>query len=211
MIKYVVFDWDGTLVNTIPFLKQTFEETFKYLNLPPIPYYEIQDIASQCGGQGLFIAIFKDKAKDAKSFFYEYTQKYHLELLETFSGAEEVIKYCQNNGLICNVLSNKKSDVLKKEVEYLGWNKYFNKISGAGEYYIDKPAKEPCFALFNNMIPKSDEILVVGDSMTDIKMAEVWSCPCVIIKPNNNYTYQNIKYNIESLSEIIPLLQSMLY
>lgn len=211
MIKYIVFDWDGTLVNTIPFLQQTFKATFKHIDIPEVSYPDIQNIASQCGGQGLFVAIFKDKAEEAKSFFYEYTKKHHLELLETFSDAEKVVRFCADNGIICNILSNKKSDVLKKEVEYLGWSKYFNKISGAGEYHIDKPAKEPCYGLFNNQLPQSDEILVVGDSPTDVKMAEVWNCPCAIIKPNNNYTYQNIKYNLESLSEIIPLLQSMLY
>lgn len=211
MIKYVVFDWDGTLVNTIPFLQQTFEATFKHLGMPEIPYQDIQNIVSQCDGQGLFLKIFKEKNQEAKHFFYDYTQKHHLELLETFSDAEEVVKFCKDNGIICNILSNKKSEILKKEVEHLGWNKYFNKVSGSGEYDIDKPAKEPCYALFNNELPQGHEILVVGDSLTDIKMAEVWNCPCAIIKPNNNYTYQNIKYNLESLSEIIPLLQSMLY
>ncbi len=211
MIKYIVFDWDGTLVNTIPFLQQTFKATFKHLGMPEVPYQEIQNVASLGGGQGLFNIIFKDQADDAKSFFYEYTRKHHLELLETFSDAENVVKFCKENGIICNILSNKKSDVLKKEVEYLGWSQYFNKISGAGEYHIDKPAKEPCYALFNNKIPQGNEILVVGDSPTDIKMAEVWNCPCAIIKPQNNHKCQNAEYNLESLGEIIPLLQSLLY
>lgn len=211
MIKYIVFDWDGTLVNTIPFLQQTFKATFKHLNMPEIPYQDIQNIASLCEGQGLFSVIFKDKTNVAKSFFYEYTKRHHLELLETFSDAEKVVSFCKENGIVCNILSNKKSDVLKKEVEYLGWSKYFNKISGAGEFHIDKPAKEPCYALFNNKLPQSNEILVVGDSITDIKMAEVWNCPCAIIRPQNNDIRSNVKYNLESLSEIIPLLQSMLY
>lgn len=32
MIKHIIFDWDGTLVNTVRFLKISFEETFSRFN-----------------------------------------------------------------------------------------------------------------------------------------------------------------------------------
>ncbi|MGN0914318.1 MAG: HAD family hydrolase [Alphaproteobacteria bacterium] len=212
MIKYIVFDWDGTLVNTVPFLEKTFNHTFETLQIPAISYDKIRHIASNCEGQGVFAAVFgKERCEEAKKIFYEYTQKHHLEMLEAFRYAEEVIRFCVQNGLRCYILSNKKSDVLKQEVEHLGWSSYFYKISGAGEYAIDKPAKEPCFALFDNNIPQSNEILVVGDSPTDIKMAKVWNCSCVIIKSGRAYRGIKADYKLESLAEFIPLIQSMLY
>lgn len=212
MIKYIVFDWDGTLVNTVPFLEKTFNHTFETLQLPKVSYDKIRYIASNCNGQGVFSAVFGEKyCEEAKKVFYDYTKKHHLELLEAFHYAEEVIRFCVQNNLQCYILSNKKSEVLKQEVEYLGWNNYFYKISGAGECSIDKPAAEPCQALFDNKIPQSDEILVVGDSPTDIKMAKVWNCTCVIIKSGRAYRGIRADYKLESLAEFIPLIQSMLY
>ncbi len=212
MIKYIVFDWDGTLVNTVPFLEKTFNYTFEKLNRPSISYDKIRHIASKCNGQGVFAAIFGKKyCEQAKKIFYGYAKEHHLELIESFPSAEKVIQFCKKNGLKCYILSNKKSELLKQEVEYLGWNNYFYKISGAGECSIDKPAAEPCQALFDNKIPQSDEILVVGDSPTDIKMAKVWNCTCVIIKSGKAYRGIKADYKLESLAEFIPLLQSMLY
>ncbi len=212
MIKYIVFDWDGTLVNTVPFLEKTFNHTFETLQLPAVPYDKIRRAAANCSGQGLFAAVFgKEHCEKAKKVFYDYTQKHHLEWLEVFRHAEEVIRFCIQNNLQCYILSNKKSEVLKQEVEYLGWSNYFYKISGAGECSIDKPAAEPCHALFDNKIPPNSEILVVGDSPTDIKMAKVWNCACVIIKSGRAYRGIKADYKLESLAEFIPLIQSMLY
>lgn len=37
-IKYVVFDWDGTLADTYPVISAAYDYTFDTLGLPRIPY-----------------------------------------------------------------------------------------------------------------------------------------------------------------------------
>lgn len=212
MIKCVVFDWDGTLVDTIPFLEETFKATFNYLKQNEISYKEISKLAGGCNGQGLFKAVFgEENSEKAKKYFYDYTSKHHLDRLKSRNYAEACIKYCFDKGVSCYILSNKKNDVLRKEVEYFGWDKYFTKISGAGDYCIDKPSKEACLNFFNQNIPEGNEILVLGDSICDIKMAEALGCKCALLHNQEGIGAVNADYKLKSLEEFIPLLQSMLY
>lgn len=212
MIKCVVFDWDGTLVDTVSFLEETFKETFKYLNQKNIPYDDIRKIAGGCNGQGLFKEVFGEQhTEKAKNFFYDYTSKHHLDKLKSKSHAEDCLKYCVDKGISCYILSNKRNEVLKKEVEYFGWSKYFTKISGAGDYFVDKPSKEACLNFFNKKLPNANEVLVLGDSVCDIQTAKVLNCKCVLLQSNGEYKGEDSDYKLKSLEEFIPLLQSMLY
>lgn len=45
-IKYVVFDWDGTLADTYPVISAAYDYTFDTLGLPRIPYDEVKRITS---------------------------------------------------------------------------------------------------------------------------------------------------------------------
>ena len=49
-----VFDWDGTLADTIPTLKSAYDATFAVLGLPPMTYDQIKEAAGKYSNRNIF-------------------------------------------------------------------------------------------------------------------------------------------------------------
>lgn len=212
MIKHIVFDWDGTLVDTLPFLQETFAKTFAYLGEPPMAYAEIRRLLSLHPEKNIFRLIFGEKqAFRASRYFYDYTRRYHLKNLQQISYASEILEYCRQNQIKCYIFSTKRNVVLHRELLFLGWNDYFCKVSGAPENGEAKPNTAACQQFWEGKMPHPAELLVLGDGPTDVKTAQIWGCRAVILDMAQKYRGDNPDYKLKSLKEFIPLLQSMLY
>ena len=58
MIKHIIFDWDGTLVNTVRFLKKSFEETFAHFHIKNINYQHIREVCAAHPDKNIFELVF---------------------------------------------------------------------------------------------------------------------------------------------------------
>ena len=212
MIKDIVIDWDGTLVDTLPFLHETFKKTFEYLKRKPLSYTTIRRLSHQYKNVDLFHSVFgEDEFLKAKCFFYTYTIEHHLDKLTPCSGAQEVLEFCKRADIKCHIFSNKRHQILKTEVEKLGWSNYFEQICGSGLFSQDKPTPEACTRFWTSCAADKDTTLVIGDGPSDTTSARFWGCPVAIVTTSERYIGEKPDYKLKNLHEIIPLLQSMLY
>ena len=212
MIKDIIFDWDGTLVNTLPFLKETFDQTFKHLNQTPLSYDKIRQIIHENPEKDMFSCVFgMDNAYQAKRFFHTYTLHHHIAKLQEIVGAKQVLDFCQLHNIRCHIFSNKKNSVLKQEVQHLSWLKYFTTIIGAGDLTKDKPTICACEEFCALTDINSSNTLVVGDGPADSVSARFWHCPVAIITTQEKYIGPKPDYTLQNIQEILPLLQTMLY
>lgn len=179
MIKFakpdlILFDWDNTLLDTTPVLYKAYCELSKYFDIPKCTMEEYQ----QKTGQSLretFPDLFGNRWEEAKNIFLTVYQKYHLECLTVFPKAKELLDFCSQ---FCKmgVVSNKTSHILQKEIEVLGWNKYFVAIVGAGDAEKDKPAPEPVYLAIKKCDSPVKTIWFVGDGDSDVKCARSSGC-----------------------------------
>lgn len=212
MLKNIVFDWDGTLVDTLPFLHETFKKTFEYLKRKPLSYAAIRRLSHQHKDVDLFHSVFgEDDFFKAKCFFYTYTLEHHLDKLSPCPHAQEVLDFCRQNNIQCHIFSNKRHQVLEKEVANLGWSDYFAQICGSGLFSQDKPTPEACTRFWTSCAADKDTTLVIGDGPSDTTSARFWKCPVAIISTRERYIGEKPDYKFKNLHEIIPLLQTMLY
>ena len=204
MIKYAVFDWDGTLADTYPVLYQAYTLTSDALNLPKRSLSEIKTITGKIPNRETFAYLYEKKSDMAKTIFYDYIDRHHLDGLKPIDGAKEVLDFCLQNNITPLLITNKTEKYLKKELKFLGFQKYFKKIVCAGRYEQDKPGIKACLALFDGLIPPSDEIVVIGDGASDIAVAKVYGAKSII--------YQNKAkgdYNIDTLSQAIEIMKRL--
>ena len=209
-IKHIVFDWDGTLIDSIPVLKKAYEYTFKFMKLPEVSYAKIRELAAQRSNRTLFQKVFGDEAAEpAKKVLYGFIEAHHLSLLSPMKGAEDILRYCDDRHIACHILTNKNRPFLDAEMNKLGWGKYFDRIIGAGEQKHDKPHPETCAALFQGQQPPANEMLVLGDGNSDVVMARVWGCPAVILDDKNAYNGPQADYIIRALPEFTDIIENI--
>ena len=212
MIKDIIFDWDGTLVDTLPFLHETFKKTFEYLKRKPLSYAAIRRLSHQHKDVDLFHSVFgEEDFFRAKCFFYTYTLEHHLDKLSARPGAAELLDFCHQNQIKCHIFSNKRHQILEKEVRSLGWSAYFEQICGSGLFSQDKPTPEACAKFWSACAADKNTTLVIGDGPSDTTSARFWGCLVAIVATSERYIGEKPDYKLKNLHEIVPLLQSMLY
>jgi phosphoglycolate phosphatase len=171
-VKAVFFDWDGTLVDSLGLLFNSHNHVRGVFGLPLWTREEYSK-AMASSTRELYPSIYGDRALEAQGVLYEFIKANHLDHLKLMPGAVELLDMLLAMNVPMGVLSNKRNDVLVREVESLGWQKYFDVYIGAGVAEKDKPSPIPlhyCIGL-HKAKPVVDALLYVGDTETDLRCA----------------------------------------
>lgn len=210
--KYAVFDWDGTLADTYPIILDAYHYTFNKMGILKIDDDDIKKIISTLQNKDILGYFFKERQNEAVKYFYEYIEQYHTKNLKPIEGAAQLLEYCKKKDIICYLLTNKKTYFIYKEMEKLGFQKYFKKVVAAGEYSQDKPHPTACLAVFDGILPPVNQIVVIGDGAADVKTANVYKkgnqrARCIILDPKNQYCGETPDDKVKYLVDIQNLLE----
>ena len=206
--KYVVFDWDGTLADTYPVISAAYDYAFEKTRLKKIPYDEIKRITATMQNKDIWGRLFGNMQEEAKNYYAEYIERYHIQNLSAMSGAKKLLDFCRNHGLESYLCTNKRTRFVKKELDYLNLQDYFKKIVAAGEYSEDKPSPIACREVFDNNLPAAKDIVVIGDGEADVKSAAALNgADCIIYDPNNMYKGIEPTYKVKDFAEIEAILE----
>ena len=168
----ILFDWDGVLVDTKDLIKEAYLKTFEAVGQEPIPI----DTLHQLPGTSLrdyFPHIFGAKAPEAEAAFYKYVHENHLSCLKQMEGAADLLTYIHSVGVPMAVISNKRGDILRKEIKHLGFESFFFDVVGSKDCAEDKPSAIPVqhiLAKKNFSLP-NDQVWLVGDWTADMECA----------------------------------------
>lgn len=170
--RLVVFDWEGTLSDTIGQILQSVADEAQRLGLGELN----KELARQSVELGLVNAI--------KKVFPDLSPQQHEELLNAVQhslmtkhsevylmpGAEELVASLQNAGVYLAVASNKGQQSLQRAIQQSGLNRYIQEVRSAGSW-APKPDPEMLSDILDHFDVPASEALMVGDSLTDIYMA----------------------------------------
>ena len=167
----ILFDWDGTLVDTFAVIHYALNATMKDLGLPAWTHAQTHDSMTYSLKEN-FPRVFGDDWQKARDLFYLHFNAAHLKNLVGIEGVEDTLKRLQDAGIYLAVVSNKTGKYLRAEAEELGWSQYFSKIIGASDAAKDKPAADPVYlALEGSDLVPSDNVWFVGDTHVDMECA----------------------------------------
>lgn len=177
-IKLVIFDLDGTLIDSRLDLVHSVNAALRHIGRPELP----DEVIASYVGDGAPILIQRalgaealDEALVRKGleFFLSYYRAHRLDHTKIYPGVTDALTAIQNsaNGFPrkMTVLTNKPVNPSRAIVQELGLGKFFSQVYGGNSFSTKKPDPEGARALLeeNGVLPQ--QTVMVGDSHVDIR------------------------------------------
>ncbi len=184
--RAVFFDWDGTLVDTLPWLLKAHNHVRESLGYDAWSNEEFKEII-RYSSRELYGKLYGEREEEAHAILRAFMEASHLENLKILPDALPLLEYLFEAGIPAGIVSNKRHPFLEREVAHLGWGKFVRIAIGAGYTSQDKPAAEPLLeALRLSGLEPGQDVWYVGDSETDMLTAEAAGCSAVLVRHHHD-------------------------
>ena len=169
--ELVVFDWDGTLMDSEAHIVTSMQRALKELDLPVLPREKIRDII----GLGLREAIMRLLPDCGDDLLLMITDRYRPHFFtddpcEPFAGAEQVLQHLHSAGYLLAVATGKGRQGLDRVLRSTGFSQYFVETRCADEAH-SKPHPQMLLEIMDILGVDAKQTLMVGDSEYDLEMA----------------------------------------
>lgn len=176
MKKLVIFDLDGTLLNTIADLAHS---TNHALNKLGYPTHEIEKYNFMVGNgiDKLFERALPEGEKSKENVlrvrkeFVPYYDVHNADDSRPYSGIPELLAYLQTSGIQIAVASNKYQAATQKLIDHYFPEIHFIAVFGQREGVKVKPDPTVVFDILEIAKVTKEEVLYVGDSGVDMQTA----------------------------------------
>ena len=200
--KYtILFDLDGTLVDTAPDLMKAHNHVMKKYGYETKSTEEIRNLvgkgASALIGRSLWgktkeefgkIEDKKVKAEMVKEFINFYGNNI-LNESTLINGVEGFLKWCNEKKISLAVCTNKQEHLAVDLLKKIGIYNYFEYVAGSDTFNYCKPDPRHITSIIEILNGDIKKSLMIGDSETDANAAKSASIPMVLLE--NGYTERN--------------------
>lgn len=182
----LVFDLDGTLVDTAPDLILAVNHALTSRGLEPVPAERLQPEISFGGrhmiatGLKLRGVSFTETELDAMldRFLEFYADNIAVES-RPFNGLVEVLESCLSEGATLAVCTNKLEGLSRQLLDQLGLMRLFRALAGRDTFPICKPHPDHLLGAIRLAGGNPGRAVMVGDSEVDISTAKAARIPCI--------------------------------
>lgn len=209
MIKAVLFDFDGTLINTNDLIFKSYEVAFEKVLNRKIGMNEILKLY----GKPLYSSLTKygEKGEWLYKIYREFNEIHHDEMAKPFEGVYEGIKLLRQKGYPIGIVTSKRLHMVKRGLKIINLAEEFDIIVTPDDTEKTKPDPEPIFCGCKKINMPPENVLYVGDSIFDMKAAESAKSPLCAVKysvtPHKELLKFNPLYFVESILELAEKLE----
>ncbi len=179
MIKAVIFDLDGTILNTIVTITHFVNQTLQKYDISPITEEECKRFIGD-GARKLVERSLDSRGALTKELFDKILPEYNASydenpyhLTERYKGMIELLSELRARGIKLGVISNKPHPTTVSAVNHF-YPGIFDAIMGGREGVPLKPSTLAAEAMLCQLSVTADEVIYVGDSGVDMTFGKAF-------------------------------------
>ena len=177
MLKAIIFDLDGTLVDSLPYHHESWKIFFKNNNLKENDFTEILKEYKGGGTLELMTSVFGNiytidelkKMTDDKEVIFREIYKNKIYPIE---GLKKFLDNLKKNNILLSIGSNAIRKNVIMTIEELGITNYFSSIICGDEVLKGKPDPEMYIKTLSNLKVNRDECIIFEDSIEGVTAAK---------------------------------------
>ena len=197
----ILFDLDGTLVDTAPDLMLAHNHVMKKFGYPTKSTEDIRNLVGKGAGALIGRSIWGQAKKEFHSVndlkikdqmskeFVDYYGKNIINESTLITGVKEFLKWCKEQTISMAVCTNKQEHLAIDLLRKIGIYDYFEYVAGSDTFDYCKPDPRHITNIIEIMGGEINKSLMFGDSETDANAAKAASIPVVLLE--NGYTEKN--------------------
>ncbi|MED3823001.1 HAD family hydrolase [Priestia flexa] len=167
-MKAIIFDFDGTLADTLPICYYAFRCVFKEFDQKNLSPEEIKLMFGPSETGIIRENLFNINKEQAIEMYYKKYFENHSQLVKQNKDIDKLIKHLKNKGIKLGIVTGKARRSLDISLEALQMESFFDVIITGDDVKKPKPNPEGVIKALSVLDVQNDEAVFIGDSDADI-------------------------------------------
>ena len=197
----VLFDLDGTLVDTAPDLMRAHNHVMKKFGYPTKSTEEIRNLVGKGAGAMIGRSIWGQAKKEfgkvndekvKKEMVTEFVDFYGKNIINEstlIKGVKEFLNWCKDQSISMAVCTNKQEHLSNDLLKKIGIYDYFEYVAGSDTFDYCKPDPRHLTSVVEILDGDIKKSIMIGDSETDANAAKAAEIPIILLE--DGYTEKN--------------------
>ncbi|HBM07768.1 phosphoglycolate phosphatase [Pseudomonas sp. Choline-3u-10] len=193
--RLVMFDLDGTLMDSVPDLAAAVDKMLMLLGREPAGMARVRDwvgngskvlVRRALAGKLQHDGVADELADEALALFMQAYSGGH-ELTTVYPGVRECLDWLRERDVKLSIITNKPAQFIEPLLEEKGLAGYFQWLVGGDTLPQQKPDPAALLWVMSQAGVAPDASLFVGDSRNDVRAAKAAAVPCVALTYGYNH------------------------
>ena len=214
-IYTILFDLDGTLVDTAPDLMMAHNHVMKKFGYQTKTTEEIRDLVGQGAGALIgrsiwgqakkeFSKVQDQKIKDNMTKeFIDYYGKNILQQSTLINGVKEFLVWCKSQKISMAVCTNKTEHLAVDLLKQIGIYDFFEYVAGHNTFDYCKPDPRHLTSVIEILDGDLEKTLMIGDSESDANAAKAAEIPIILLEDGYTEKKTNEIYHNHLIKDFI--------
>lgn len=215
MKKYILFDFDGTLVNTNDVILASWQHTYRHYLGHEMPV----DHITSCFGEPLLLTMEREfpgvDPQESADVYRQFQLENADKLVTIFPGIKELLADLKAAGYVLGIVTSRTRESALRYMDMFGITSYFSDLVTCDDTTVHKPNPDPILLAMSKLGASAEESIMIGDSPFDIKCANNAGVDSVMVNwritcdETSVIDDAKVDYWIHQPSDLVELLKTL--
>ncbi|MEM1546001.1 MAG: HAD family hydrolase [Candidatus Methanomethylicia archaeon] len=213
LIEAVVFDLDGTLINSVHLHAKSWIKSFEAHGFRDVDEAYVESLVGLPGIEIVRIVLGEPGLKTYSSIRRLKNEIYlnYIDELNVYSGVYEVLNSLINMGLKLGIASSTPQRVLDKVLEHLNLKGFFKVVVAGDTVLRGKPDPEIYIKAFNGLEVNPGNGVIVGDTVYDIIPAKIIGSYSILVTHGRDINIDvEPNFKIVDITEVVDVVRKLI-